>query len=57
MALYTEYGRNIADFVESGNTKLFDTLKEARKHASQIRSYPYMVFNGRNRHVCWGVPK
>ena len=57
MALYTEYDRNITDMVESGKTMLFDTFKEAQEHAKKIRSYQYMVFNGKNRHVCWGVPK
>lgn len=57
MALYTDYQRNIDTMVKYGNTVLFDTFLGAEKHARQIRSYCYKVFNAKNAQVCWAVPK
>jgi hypothetical protein len=47
----------VTSFLENGRTFFALTKKEAEKKANQIRSYFYELFDDKQNHVGYGIPK
>jgi hypothetical protein len=55
--MWNQYGVNITMRIQEERTTFFKNEIEAQTFAARLRSYHYQVFNKKNEHMGYAVPK
>jgi hypothetical protein len=57
LLIKTAEGVDVRPRIRSGMTYFFTDEESAKKRANQMRSYVYPLYNNKNEHIGYGVPR